>query len=107
MAEEQIFVPAHWPAGVLQGVTRAMRRGRLLEADATGFLSRVPSFNIAIDRRSMADQWQDAQVLIGKYGLSAYVAAYLAVAKRLGVPLATLDGQLRLTADAEAVELAI
>jgi predicted nucleic acid-binding protein len=55
----------------------------------------------------MAEQWGYARPLILKHRLSAYDAAYLSLAKRLTISLATLDEQLRFAAEAEGVPLSI
>jgi predicted nucleic acid-binding protein len=49
--------------------------------------------------------FQGTPLLARTHGLSAYDAAYLEVAVRYGVPLATLDGALRTAAGAEEVEI--
>jgi len=55
----------------------------------------------------MARQWAEARPLILKHRLSAYDAAYLALARRLNISLATFDEQLILAAQAEGVSLAV
>lgn len=102
---ERIYVPAHWPAEVLNGLTRAARRGRVDEPSVDQFLKDLIEFNIAVDARSMTEQWTEARPLIRKHRLSAYDAAYLALAKRLHIELATFDEQLRIAAQAEGVPL--
>lgn len=107
VGQERIYVPANWPMEVLQGLTRAMRAGRIPDPDAIEFLRMMPSFNILLDRRPIALQWSGALSLIQKHRLSAYDAGYLALAIELQVPLATLDDRLRQAAFAEGVPLAI
>jgi predicted nucleic acid-binding protein len=45
------------------------------------------------------------QTLAERYDLTAYDVAYLDLAKRLSLPLATLDGDLRKAGFAERIEL--
>jgi predicted nucleic acid-binding protein len=45
------------------------------------------------------------QALAGRHQLTAYDVAYLDLAKRLSLPLATLDGDLGKAAIAERIEL--
>jgi predicted nucleic acid-binding protein len=47
----------------------------------------------------------DLLVLVRRYGLTAYDAAYLELAKRKGLPLATLDKELITAASQESVAL--
>ena len=49
--------------------------------------------------------WQATRILAQKHRLSAYDAAYLEVALRRGLPLGSLDGELRAAAKAENVSV--
>ena len=104
---ERVYVPAHWPMEVLNGLTRASRRGRLDDPSVVTFLATLVALDIVVEELSISEQWSEALPLILQYRLSAYDAAYLALAKRLGVGLATLDTQLRLAAQTEGVSLSI
>lgn len=104
-AGERIFVPGHWPAEVLNGATRAVRRGRLDRSTVDRFLTILSAYDIVVDARPFNQQWSEALNLIESYRLSAYDAAYLSLAKRLHVSLATFDSVLRLAAQAEGVRL--
>ena len=106
-AGERMYVPSHWPAEILNGVTRASRRGRLDDPSVARFLVILQAYDIVVEALSIAEQWNDMRPLISKHRLSAYDAAYLALAKRLGVNLATLDTQLRVAAEAEGVTLEV
>jgi len=104
-AGEDIYVVSHWPLEVLNALTRAARRGRTDEPTNNLFLNALLSYNIHVIALSIEDQWTECHPLILKHRLSAYDAAYLALAKRLQIPLATLDEQLRLAAEAEGLLL--
>jgi predicted nucleic acid-binding protein len=106
-AGERVFVPSHWPSEILNGLTRAVRRGRLDDPSVDRFLRILVAYDIVVDALPIIEQWGDARALILKHRLSAYDTAYLSLAKRLGVSLATLDEQLRLAAEAEGVALVI
>ncbi len=92
---------------MLSGLTRAVRRGRLDDASVDRFLVLLPEFRFVVDSRSIHDQWTEARALILKHRLSGYDAAYLALAKRQGISLATLDAKLRLATQSEGVALTI
>ena len=106
-AGDRIYVPPHWPSEILNGLTRAARRGRLDDPSVGRFLTTLLAYNIVVDALPFAEQWNEARPLIVKHRLSAYDAGYLALAKRLNVELASLDAQLRLAAESEGIPLQV
>lgn len=70
------------------------RRKRSTEAQATAFLARLAGFPIVVDGQTATRAWSDILALARAYGLSTYDAAYLELAMREALPLATLDNQL-------------
>ena len=58
---------------------------------------------VDIDSAEMA--WTDTAALAERHQLTLYDASYLEVARRLSLPLGTLDGALRKAADAARVPL--
>ena len=78
------------------------RRKRLTEADSAAFLRDLSRLAVSLDRSP-----QEAEVLrlARTRGLSVYDAAYLELARRTGVALATLDAALIRAAQAEGVQL--
>jgi predicted nucleic acid-binding protein len=67
------------------------RRARLTEAQSREFLRALSRLPIRVDRS--ADEAQ-LMVLARRHRLTAYAAAYLELALREGLPLATLDAKL-------------
>jgi predicted nucleic acid-binding protein len=67
-----------------------------------GFLAALP---ITVDEETKAHAFADTTYLARSHNLSAYDAAYLELAMRRGVPLATLDEQLKDAARAVGVPL--
>jgi predicted nucleic acid-binding protein len=98
-------VPAHWPTEMLGGLTRAARRGRLDPAQIDRFLQQLPGFNILVDLQPIASLWSETLPLVRLHRLSAYDAAYLGLAIRLQLPLATLDDRLIEASRIEGVSL--
>jgi predicted nucleic acid-binding protein len=92
-----------WPLEVANGLLTAGRRGRIRPDDATRFLRLVLSLPIVIDPVSRSRAFTEPEALGRKHALTAYDAAYLELALRLAVPIATLDEPLRAAADAEGV----
>jgi predicted nucleic acid-binding protein len=83
----------------------AERRGRMNAAAQAEFLERLRQLPIAIEQRPAAWLAQQILPLARTYRLSAYDAAYLELAIREGLPLATLDDDLRRAASAAGVKL--
>ena len=104
-AGAKIGAPAHWPTEVLNGLIRAKRRGRATDVQITRFLADLNSLNILIDRRYGLAHWENLRRLADKYLLTSYDAAYLELAIRSELPLATLDAALRKAATEEQVQL--
>lgn len=81
------------------------RRKRSTEAESlrwTGILSSLP---IVVDSDTNAHAWTDTLSLARRHGLTAYDAAYLELAIRRGIPLATLDARLKAAAQATGAPL--
>ena len=99
-------VPALWQLEIANGFISAERRGTLTLSDISQALQ---SLDIVIaqaienspDPVSMRGVLSTAR----KFGLTAYDAVYLELALRQGIPLATLDRQLRAAASNAGVEI--
>jgi predicted nucleic acid-binding protein len=103
IVETGAMAPSLWPLEILNGLAMAERRGRL---DATrrlqlgGFLRDLP---INLDPDTASQAWTATALLAERYRLTLYDAAYLELAQRLDLPLATLDQELRAVAGALGV----
>ena len=102
---EEIAVAAHWPLEVLNAAMQGVRRRRISARLAAGFLTRLASFRIQIDAYQDLYRIGAIRQLAERRQLTAYDAAYLELAMRLSLPLATLDAALRKAAEAEGVTL--
>ncbi len=60
---------------------------------------------IAIDQANVSTAWHDTLALAGSHRLTSYSAAYLELALRLGLPLASRDQALNAAASQEGVPL--
>ncbi|MDN5864749.1 MAG: type II toxin-antitoxin system VapC family toxin [Gammaproteobacteria bacterium] len=103
---ETIVVPALWPFEVANALEVMRRRKRFDEpalADAVVLLeSLAPEIEMVSARRC----WGAISGLAREQQLTVYDAAYLELAKRRRLPLATLDEALREAACHAQVELA-
>ena len=81
------------------------RRKRSTEAQATAFLARLAGLPIIVDGQTVTRAWSETIALARSHGLSAYDAAYLELAARESLPLATLDDKLETAAKAIGVPM--
>lgn len=93
-AETRMHVPALWPLELLNALLVAGRRGRLPIEDALEFLELVFTLPLAIEESPKSARFVGLLALAREQQLTVYDAAYLDLALRLGVPLATRDTAL-------------
>ena len=74
------------------------RRKRSTKAQATAFLVRLAGLPIVVDGQTVTRAWSDTIAFARSHDLSTYDAAYLEIAVRESLPLATLDGELKAAA---------
>ncbi len=103
--QEAIVVPALWPFEVANALEVMRRRGRLDEPALADALSLLDSLAPEIELVSAVRCWGSVSGLARQYRLSVYDAAYLELAKRRRLPLATLDDALRKAARRARVKL--
>ena len=96
-------VPLIWPLEVANAVLMGERRQRSTEAQAAQWLTYLGCLPIAVDDQTSDRAWGEVLSLARAHGLSAYDAAYLELALRRGLPLATLDDRLKAAASAVGV----
>jgi predicted nucleic acid-binding protein len=98
-AESGAFAPALWPLEAANALLVAERRGRVgrdRRRRLCGFLKALP---VTLDADTATPAWTTTAGLAERFGLSVYDAAYLELAERLDLPLASLDGDLRRAAN--------
>jgi predicted nucleic acid-binding protein len=105
VANAGALVPALWRLEVLNGLQVAVRRGRIYAAYRDASLADLQALVIAIDPGTNRQAWSATLRLCERFGLTAYDAAYLELAQRRQLPLATLDVALARAARAENVPL--
>ena len=87
-------VPNLWLLEVANVLIGAERRGRLTEADSSRFIELLGSLPIVIDDEISTQTISTILAHSRAYGLTSYDAAYLELAMRQGLPLATRDKSL-------------
>jgi predicted nucleic acid-binding protein len=91
-------VPALWPIEVANILVLGERRRRSTEAEASKWLRYLQMLPIRVDEETAARAWSDTLQVARLYDLTVYDAAYLELAIRLGLPLASLDDKLKAVA---------
>lgn len=105
IVETGAMAPSLWPLEILNGLAMAERRGRLdasRRRQLAGFLSDLP---VNLDPETASQAWTATALLAERYRLTLYDAAYLELAQRLDLPLATLDQELRVAGGALGLTL--
>jgi predicted nucleic acid-binding protein len=101
----QAHVPALWLWETANVLVQAERRGRISGAASRTFLGLLEDLPISVDQPSTASVWHDTLALARSHRLTSYAAAYLELALRRGLPLASRDKALQAAAGAEGVPL--
>jgi predicted nucleic acid-binding protein len=91
-ATQDVWVPALWLLEIGNLLLRAQRRKRITADKRVELAKAASALQIKVDREPVAITVIDE--LAARYGLSAYDAAYLELALRRGVSLATQDDAL-------------
>ncbi|MFM7552825.1 MAG: type II toxin-antitoxin system VapC family toxin [Actinomycetota bacterium] len=90
-------VPGHWHVEVVQAAAGGVRSGRWSPEWARGMIATARALEVAViaDAEDAARLFDDALA----WDLTAQDAAYLRLARDLGLPLATADAALRRAAE--------
>jgi predicted nucleic acid-binding protein len=100
-----LWVPALWWYEIANALTMAQRQRRLTEADcvrAMGLYGMLPiGTDVDLNQAALGRLY----TLASRHALSAYDAAYLELAQRRAVGIATLDRHLRLVAGQIGLEV--
>jgi len=99
------IVPAIWPVEVGNALLAGERRKRITPAETARFLELLRSLNIHLDDAGLGLGVDDLVALARSHKLSVYDAAYLSLAMREGIPLATLDRSLARAAQRAGISL--
>lgn len=92
--EESAVVPSLWHLEVANILCLAVRKRRIAEQRMRSFLRDLEILPIMIDTETMSFALTDTLNLCLRYALTSYDAAYLELAYRLRVPLASKDKAL-------------
>jgi predicted nucleic acid-binding protein len=105
LADHECVVPSLWPLEVANVLLVGERRGRSTEARAARFITLLQGLPIRVDPFTASQALAETYQLAREHGLSSYDAAYLELAMRSGIALATQDKQLTAAARKSGVFL--
>jgi predicted nucleic acid-binding protein len=100
VAAEWAAVPALWRLEVANSLTVGIRRGRIDADFRRAALTDLALLDIRADHDTDSQAWGETLLLADRFRLTVYDAAYLELAQRRVMPLATLDAALARAADA-------
>lgn len=94
LKQSNAIVPSLLALEVANVVAKLESKGAVTEANSQRYIALLGRLNITVDQATAAHALGDTLNLARRYALSAYDAAYLELALRTGLPLATLDMDL-------------
>jgi predicted nucleic acid-binding protein len=104
-AGEEVMVTSVWSLELTNGLLVAQCRGRVTAERVEQFLTQILRFRIQVEPFTTQQVVRDVKQLAQTHQLTAYDAAYLELALRFQLPLATLDQELITAAHAAGVRL--
>ncbi|MGA3257896.1 MAG: type II toxin-antitoxin system VapC family toxin [Bryobacteraceae bacterium] len=103
--ESGAWVPALWRLEIANVLEMGVRKGRTDAAFRDAALADLALLPITVDPETDRHAWGATAKLAARHRLTLYDAAYLELARRRSLPLATLDTELRVAAAAEDIIL--
>ena len=94
VADEGAVVPTLWRLEIANSLTVAVRRGRIDANFRRAALADLSLLDITMDDQTDVHAWGETLHLADRFNLTLYDAAYLELAHRRGLPLATLDSEM-------------
>jgi predicted nucleic acid-binding protein len=107
MPDSEVFAPLIWSLEIANTLLVAERRNRMTPEQSELAIALLESLLIRIDEATHINALSSTLALGRQEGLAAYDAAYLELALRLELPLATLDTRLAEAATRCGVELVV
>lgn len=105
LADAGATVPALWYTETVHVLRCAEDDGELGESALTGFIYRLGQLPIEVDSAAPSGLQVAVAAVSREYRLSGYDAQYLELARRRGLPIATVDRDLRKAANKAGVAI--
>ena len=97
-------VPVTWGLEVANVIARCESKEQVTEAQSEAYLEMLHATRIDVDAATFTHALSETLQLARRHRLSSYDASYLELALRTGLPLATLDEDLRRAAEKAGVK---
>ena len=101
----ELHVPSLWGWEIMNAVGVAVKRRRITADRGREFLEQLAVMNFKTDNPPHVRDFVRLHDLATMHQLTSYDVAYLDLAKRLSLPLATRDGDLEKAAVSEGIEV--
>lgn len=105
LGHDEAVAPAIWPLEVANGLLTAERRGRLDAAEMPRLRELLVALPVRVETVLLADALGRVLDAARTLELTAYDAAYLDLAARRGLAIATLDQRLQSACERAGIEL--
>jgi len=105
LSNSEALVPAIWPFEVANAFLIGERRKRLTLNEVTGFLQRLAGLPISVEQARIDRAFGQVLSIARHEQLTEYDAAYLELALRESLPLASLDQRLQRAAQHAGIPL--
>lgn len=105
VTSEGALVPSIWALEVGNALVSAERQGRLTDLDRRRLTEVLAALPVEVEPTSLRQALGPIADFASRHRLSSYDAAYLELAHRLGLPLATRDERLGSAASAAGVQV--
>ena len=96
--QNEAIVPAIWPFEVGNAMLTALRTKRLKAAEGAKFFALLATFPIEVESCLLPEVAGRLMPLASQHGLSCYDAAYVELALRERLPIATIDRRVKQSA---------
>jgi predicted nucleic acid-binding protein len=93
--EQGAFVPSLWRLEIANSLTVAVRRGRVDHEFQRAVLADLGDLDIIVDAQTDSRAWNATLEFADRFLLTVYDAAYVELAQRRALPLATLDRDMQ------------
>jgi len=101
----ELRVPSLWGWEIMNAIGVAVRRRRITSDRGREFLEQLAVLNFKIDQAPQVPDFPHLHDLATMHQLTSYDVAYLDLAIRLSLPLATRDGDLERAAVSAGIEV--
>ena len=105
VVERGAFAPCLWPLEVANALYVASRRNRITAEQREAALTALADLPVRMEDGTPLLAWTTLSEIAGDLQLTVYDAAYLELALRKAMPLATLDEALKRAAASAGAEL--